>query len=220
MLYKACRNWENVEKAVYSLGENTFDIPRIAPVYKCDVENWIGFNYARGCAKEERLQHGVHFYVDDYQFHRVWQDPDRYGEMLRGFGAVMSPDFSMYTDFPKAVQIFNSYRNHWLACRWQELGVTVIPTILWSDRASFEYCFDGDPQFGVVSVSSVGTQDSRAGREAFLDGYREMMRRLHPCKIIFHGTVPDECEGNIVQITTFQDMLKKRCREAKQGGQR
>lgn len=48
----------------------------------------------------------------------------------------------------------------------------------------------------------------------FIDGYREMMDRLKPSKIIFYGDVPDECYGNIVQIQAFQDAIKKRRKEA------
>lgn len=40
---------------------------------KCE---WIGFNYAASTAR--RAGKGVHFFLDDYQFERVWNNPDRY----------------------------------------------------------------------------------------------------------------------------------------------
>mgnify|MGYP000668335336 CR=1 FL=1 len=107
------------------------------------VENWISFNFAKGCEEPER--HGVHFFIDDYQFNRVWTSPDVYVEMLGRFQAVCTPDFSTYTDFPKAIQIYNHYRKHWLGAYWQAHGMTVIPTISWSDHDSYEWCFDGEP---------------------------------------------------------------------------
>nr|DAV59284.1 MAG TPA: protein of unknown function (DUF4417) [Caudoviricetes sp.] len=84
-------------------------------------------------------------------------------------------------------------------------GINVIPTICWSDRKSFEWCFDGEPTQGVVAVSSVGTQNSEEGKQRFLDGYFDMVERLQPAQIIFCGKVPDECKGNIVHIKQFSE---------------
>lgn len=110
-----------------------YDIPKMKRVTECEIENWIGFNYARSCDKEERRDHGVHFYLDDYQFVRTWSDPDRYIKMLADFAVVSSPDFSMYTNFPRAIQIYNCYRAYWLGRYWQDHGINVIPNVMWSD---------------------------------------------------------------------------------------
>ena len=42
----------------------------------------------------------AHFYYDDYKFISAWREPDKYIDRLRAFKAVVSPDFSVYTDFP------------------------------------------------------------------------------------------------------------------------
>ena len=93
--------------------------------------------------------------------------------------------------------------------KWQGQGIKVIPTICWSDDSSFEWCFDGEPVGGVVAVSSVGTQNSRAAKAAFLRGYEAMCERLCPSKIIFYSSVPDECRGNIIHIKSFQDKFRE-----------
>lgn len=69
--YRQQRNYENLNKAMFD-GEGQYDIPALAPA-ECDVENWISFNFAKGCEEPER--HGVHFFIDDYQFNRVWTSP-------------------------------------------------------------------------------------------------------------------------------------------------
>lgn len=200
-MYKTQRNYENVQRAIYD-GIGEYQVPQIEPTqYEgCD---WIGYNYA-GTAKD-REKKGVHFFLDDYQFLRLWTDPDRYISTLQQFAYVMSPDFSMYTDFPKALQIYNHYRKHWLAAYWQEHGIRVIPTICWSDKSSFEWCFDGEPTHSVVAISSVGTQNSKERKRQFLDGYFEMVDRLQPTQIIFYGKVPEECKGNIVRVKAFSE---------------
>ena len=88
-------------------------------------------------------------------------------------------------------------------------GRDVISTISWSDKNSFDWCFDGEPQESVVAVSSVGCMNSKHRKELFMDGYWEMMARLKPTTIIFYGKVPDGCEGNIVNIKAFQEKYRE-----------
>lgn len=184
-----------------------YGIPIIKPHRITDCPEFVGFNYAK--TETDPQDKGVHFFVDDYQFARLWNDPERYVGLLGRFKCVLTPDFSLYTDYPAAIQIYNHYRKHALGAYWQRKGLTVIPTIAWSDTASFEWCFDGEPKGGTVAVSSVGTQRNDHTKELFLNGYREMMKILYPETVIFCGNVPEECEGNIIGIGAFQDKFKK-----------
>ena len=54
------------------------------------------------------------------------------------------------------------------------------------------------------AVSSVGMMRRQSSRELFMRGYDRMLDVLEPETIIFYGSVPKECEGNIVMIDTFQ----------------
>ena len=205
--YRQTRNYENLNRCIYP-GVGEFGIPELEPVH-CDAETWIGFNYAKGCDVEDRPAHSVHFFIDDYQFNRLWTAPDVYLSMLSGFRCVATPDFSMYMDFPKAIQIYNHYRKHWCAAYMQEAGIQVIPTISWSTPDSYDWCFDGEPEGGTVAVSSVGCMNSKEKKALFLAGYEEMVRRLQPETIIFYGSVPEECMGNIVRIRAFTDKFNE-----------
>lgn len=205
-MYRQQRNYENLNLMIYE-GVGRYNVPQIQPIYDFHVDNWISFNFVRTCDDPEI--HGVHFFIDDYQFTRLWSSPKAYVEKLSQFQAVCTPDFSTYTDFPKAVQIYNHYRKHWLGKFWQDNGITVIPTISWSDEESYEWCFDGEPVGGVVAVSSVGTQSQKETAELFVNGYREMMKRLKPKAVIIYGLVPDECEGNIIPVRAFQEKWRK-----------
>lgn len=118
----------------------------------------------------------------------------------------MSPDFSTYVDFPKALQIYNHYRKHWIGAYLQMHGVHVIPTISWSTPDSFEWCFDGEPKESTVAVSSVGSMNVL---DNFLEGYNAMLDTLHPSKIIFYGQVPKQCKGNIIKIKSYTDKFRE-----------
>lgn len=200
-MYRTQRNYENVQRMLFD-GIGEYDIPQIEPTQFNNAE-FIGFNYARNAKEPENK--AVHFFLDDYQFTRVWTEPDRYIPMLQRFKYVLTPDFSLYTDFPKPLQIYNHYRKHWIGAYWQMYGINVIPTICWSDQKSFEWCFDGEPTQSVVAVSSVGTQNNKEKKQCFLHGYHEMVGRLQPTQIIFYGRVPDECKENIIHIKQFSE---------------
>ena len=204
--YRNGRNYENIERRRFT-GVGIYDIPAIKSVDYTGGCEFIGFNYAKSCKMPG--EKGVHFFVDDYQFTRLWTSIDRYVKMLSKFRYVMTPDFSTYTDFPMAIQIYNHYRKHWVGAYLQDHGISVIPTISWSTPDSFEWCFDGEPEGSVVAVSAVGCLKNAESKRLFIEGYEEMVQRLHPERIIFYGNVPQECTGNIVRIKAFQDKFEE-----------
>ena len=185
-----------------------YDIPVLQPERAPERLLWIGFNSV--LTDVNRSAHGVHFYIDDYLFERAWKDPKRYAALLRAHPAVLTPDFSMFTDYPKAVQIYNHWRKHLLGAYWQSLGIRVFPSICWSDHESYDWCFDGEPVGGTIAVSSVGTQKNKDARKLFMDGYREALVRLKPEKVLFFGDVPDGCEGNIERYDAFYKAVNAR----------
>ena len=200
------RNGHNLELGSFELS-GEYGIPVLRPVQLDAHLTWIRFNHA--LREPQRERYGVHFFIDDYLFQRAWHYPPRYALFLRSFPAVMTPDFSMFADYPRAVQIYNHWRKHQLGAYWQQTGMTVIPSIGWIGRDSYSWCFDGEPVGGTVAVSSVGTQKSKEGRRLFLDGYNEMMARLMPSKIIFFGDVPTECEGNIEHHAPYYETFTR-----------
>lgn len=203
--YRTKRNYENIEKYTF-LGDGEYDIPMLAPVHLDKMCEFVPFNYA--LTTKVRNGKGVHFFIDDYQFERLWRNVDRYIPILYQFEYVMTPDFSIYTDFPKALQIYNHYRKHWIGCYMQRHGIRVIPTISWGTRESFNWCFSGEPKGSCVAVSTVGCMDDAESRLNFLNGYNEMLSVLEPKTVLFHGTVPKACDGNILTITAFQERFK------------
>lgn len=194
-------NFFNLDLAMLN-GSGKYGIPEIKPLKKLPkIDDWIGFNYVKTTAEPEGK--AVHFFLDDYQFERVWNMPEVCAERLSAFSLLCSPDFSTYTDFPLAVQIYNHYRKHWCAAYWQSLGFKVIPTISWAGKESYEWCFEGEPKNSIVIVSSVGTQNNKEATKLFLEGYNQMMAELTPKQVLIYGNVPEGCEGNIINLQSF-----------------
>lgn len=194
----------NAEFGIYE-GVGEYEFPQIEPVHEIPtIDRWIGFNYVKTTHKKKLKNTAVHFFIDDYQFERVWNQVNIYTPLLKKFSCVLSPDFSMYTDFPKAVQIYNKYRNHWLTAYWQEQGMIVIPTILWSTENHWDWQFEGYPKNSIVAVSNVGCMQDKESKEMFNAGFEEMKRRLEPELILFYCHKFDNYDGPIRYIRYLQ----------------
>lgn len=209
------RQLENQNKAFFP-GVGKYEIPCIQPVTIDEPIKTIDFSRARSCKEPANV--GVHFFVRDYEFARLWTHPDIYAQMLSRFRFVCSPDFSTYVDYPMAVQINNHYRKHWLAAYWQSRGMTVVPTISWSDARSFAWCFDGEPTGATVAISSVGTQAHKESKRLFTLGFAVMLDTIRPRMILFHGKIPDDVNEmlnsdknveSVVELLAFQARLRK-----------
>lgn len=216
MNYRETRNaYCNCNKRIFK-GVGPYDIPKILP-QEIDLTDpkIIGFNYAKGeDFPEEEI---CHFYLDDYQFDRVWTNPENYVDLMRKFKAVLAPDFSLYDDFPVAVNLYNHYRKHWIARYWQENGITVIPTICWADNA-MDWCFDGTPKHSTVSISTVGCNKGD-GRD-YWTGFNKAIEVLQPSRILlFTSNSPVklpklDCEvvrvvsGNLAGAKQYTSMMK------------
>lgn len=165
---------EHVEIDVFPIIKRTEHIPK----------ELIGFNYVNTNKQHEKC---VHFYLDDYQFERVWNRPDFYTDKLLRFDSVFTPDFSLYLDMPMPIQIFNTYRNRLLGAYWQSRGLEVIPTLSWSDDKSFSFCFEGIEPGGVVTVSTIGCGNNINAKQLFFKGLDEMILKIEPKKVLVYG---------------------------------
>lgn len=193
----------NIDTALFE-GVGEYRIPKILPTTELFIKDWIGFNY-HATTRKHREVTGVHFFLYDHQFERLWNFPKRYAPVMSKFGCMLSPDYSMYLDFPKAVQVFNHYRKHWVGAYFQSKGVTVIPTIRWGFKDSYDWCFDGEPEGGIVAVSNVGVMNNKELREEFMRGYNEMLIRLQPKDILLFGHIFDDYKGNVHYIHYQQE---------------
>lgn len=198
-------NIENLEYAQFR-GMGKYDIPQILPVKELpEIKEWISFNYV--LTDPDPTGKAVHFFIDDYQFERVWNNPDAYLEKLKQYVCVASPDFSPYGDMPLVLQLYNHYRKHWCAAYWQMNGITVIPTLRAStDERSREWWLDGEPYGGIVMVSEMwaSKQNDAQASKAMND---EIIEKLNPVKWFVYGKGNKEIyDGmNVEFISTFTE---------------
>ena len=183
-----------------------FDEERASGFYQMPVlraekhipKDLISFNYV---LNTDAFDKGVHFYIDDYQFERVWKDPHKYMDRLKQFDCMLTPDFSLYMEMPKAMQIWNIYRSRLIGQIAQDVGIKVIPTLSWSDPGSFKFCFDGIEPGGVVSVSTIGVKTDKDAMKVWTAGMDEAIKKLTPsCVIVYGGDIGYKFPCKVVYI--------------------
>ena len=146
---------------------------------------------------EVNKKRGVHFFVDDFRFESIYNNPERSFDKYSQYAFLLTPDYSLYADMPLWKQIESVAKNRWVGAYWQSKGLIVIPTIAWSSPRSYEFCFDGVEQNGTVAVGMVGCKRNMSG---FMRGYNAMLEKLHPETIIVFGTPFPEMRGNIIAV--------------------
>lgn len=75
---------------------------------------------------DARTKTGVgtyHFYVDDYRFNAIWNNPEKV--INSGSQAIVEPNCSLYETTPIGYGIFLIYKKRWIARMLQDFGIDV-----------------------------------------------------------------------------------------------
>ena len=146
---------------------------------------------------EANKKKGVHFFVDDYRFSGIYDNPERTLERYSQYAFLLTPDFSTYSDMDLWRQLESVAKNRWVGAYWQSKGRIVIPTVSWSTPRSFEFCFDGVEQHATVAISTLGCKKAKID---FMRGYEVMLEKLRPEAIICFGDPFSEMQGNLLVV--------------------
>lgn len=153
--------------------------------------------------REENKTFGVHFFVDDYRFKGIYDNPKRTLSKYSQYKFLLTPDFSTYSDMNLWRQLESVAKNRWVGSYWQSKGLKVIPTISWGLSQSHEFCFDGVEKGSIVAIGMIGCKRAKL---QFMRGYNAMFEKIQPSKVICFGTPFDEMQGDIIKI----DYMKSR----------
>lgn len=156
-----------------------------------------------------------HCFLDDYRFESTWNAPEVGLRHVSGYFAACSPDFSLYPQWPKAAQIWNTYRARWVARVWQERGVRVVPTVNWSDPASFEFAFDGIREGQTLAISTADFRREHVARR-FGAGLDALLQRLRPTTLLVYGRLKcrhrDACDYagcRVIEVAPAWERLRE-----------
>lgn len=179
-------------------GDGVFEIPKIEKEeLKLENVELIGYDKL----SENETDKIVHFFLDDYKFEVMWNDPEPRIERLKKYKAVLAPNYSIYTEMPLSLKVYNTFRSRWCGAYLQSKGIKVIPTVAWGEPNTFWFCFDGIEKGSTVAVSTLGVRKEKA---LFLQGYNELIRKVKPQAVICYGEPFEEMQGKIITIDYAQ----------------
>lgn len=121
----------------------------------------------------------------------IYQDEERlnkFRERFKGVKYIISPDYSLFGDFPNALQIFNIYKSR-VCMAWllENTDAIVIPNIRWSYPFTFDYCFDGIMRGSNIAVGVLGQMHHVENKKMFLEGLKKAIDTISPKCIIAYG---------------------------------
>lgn len=166
---------------------NELEIPQLSQAPMTYIPEWLAPYRTRIRSKRGASDGGIHFFLDDYRFESVWRRPVQTLSAIAKWEVVLTPDFSLYYDCPRIMQMWNIYRSRWVGCWWIDNDVKVIPTVSWGLHDSYDFCFLGLPERSVLAVSTVGTRKNDSTKIPYISGFREMINRLKPTVVMCYG---------------------------------
>lgn len=193
------------------------DIAKTAGFYQMPIikrenhipDDLIGFNYMLTSSQKDK---GIHCFIDDYQFERLWNSPNEYIEKIAEYDCFLSPDFSLYLDMPISMKIWNVFRSRLVGQIMQDSGIIVIPTVSWAEPETFAFCFDGIEKNSVVAISTIGVKKDDNSCAIWKSGMDEMIKRIEPSTILVYGGEVEYDYGK-VKVVYYNNSVTERMRK-------
>jgi len=88
----------------------------------------------------------------------------------------MTPDFSALIGMPEEMIKWNIYRSRLIGHVYEKYQIKVIPTITWTNEASFTYICKGVKHKSTIAVSNIGARNDSA-ITIFNAGLQEVVRQ-------------------------------------------
>jgi hypothetical protein len=183
----------------YFSGANDLEIPDLAAC------QFVPERLAPWHSRKDYPGAAVHYFLDDYRFESIWRNPPATLDRLRAAEAVLSPDFSLWSEDPWPVTLWQIYRARWMGAYWQSRGLRVIPTAEYAMPAQ-AWHFTGLPKGSVIAFQGYGNRTPDAA-DLYEDGVRMMIDLLEPTVLLCYGRFPERVAPprRVVEFTPFTE---------------
>lgn len=158
-----------------------------------DEGGWWLYNYGADSFPVTAFPRAIlSFYTHDQYFERFWSYPSvQVSKVINGgIRMAVTPNYSMYTDDPPAVQLWNLYRSRWLGRYMQEAGVEVIPDLQAPDKGWVATATKGLPDTIPVAAMQVQTFHNDEEEAQTGEVILEFLHRIGIDHVLFYGGKP------------------------------
>lgn len=216
MRYKRYSTTNDVMKEFLIYGAELTDhgFP-ILPAVQTVPEETIDFSESMSRHLKGHKNLNVNFYIDDEKFIRIYNAPDRYIDHLKCFHSICGLDFSIDTQMPLVMQMWNKYVNMALDWYLTLQGINVIPNINIMPFDGKEWLLEGIPKRSTVCCCTNGRVRSKAAREEFCEGFNQMCELLDPTRVVLVGSVPEGLnkDVDIIVLKTRNQKMNEKFKE-------
>ena len=182
--------------------EGDYDMPIVGNFDDITVIDYIAL-YSDTSEYNKTENTCVAFYQYDHVFDGIhglynsiiFKDEERlnkFRERFKGVKYIIAPDYSLFGDFPNALQIFNIYKSRFCMC-WliANTEAKILPDVRWTFPFTFKYCFDGITKGSNIAIGVLGQIRDKENRKMFLDGFKVAIDRIEPKCILVYGFVTE-----------------------------
>lgn len=149
----------------------------------------------------------VHFYEHDSRFTRLRRNPEKYREILRGFGGVISPDFSVRPNTPLVEAQHRVYENQLFGAYFQSWGIPTIANVRLQSKSSVPWALAGVPRESIIAIGTHGCARQKDANKILLEELAIMHDELNPTGLLVYGgqgkVVEDFCALNGIECRIF-----------------
>ena len=197
--------------------DNEFGFPLVSTSKEFEArDGLIAFNLSKN-RQADNMFKAVHFFLDDYKFEQIWTRPDDFILLFQDYGNIISPTFSIWSNQPYALNLYNVYRSRWITRYYQSYNINVLVDVRWSDEKSYDYAFSSIEKNTPIILNTVGTYQ-RDNRNLFTKGFYQMLRVLEPNKLYVYGEYfPLKFEEYFDEVIYFDSFWKERRKCIKKG---
>jgi hypothetical protein len=208
--YIETRDPLNTIKAIYP-SENKYGYPPIRKdfINVVDILPYDRINTKN--PKQADFINTIHFFLNDYKFECLWNNPKQYISLLSKYNGILMPDFSNYSDYPVSLNIFQMFRRFWLTRFFQENGISVIPVVRINDINDPEPDLQPIQKGSIIALSSVRMLSPKQAeaKVEFIQEVKIIIDYIQPEKIIWYGKLLPEISLDNQDVTVFKQSCER-----------
>ena len=129
----------------------------------------------------------VHFYEDDYQIERFWNNPKAYISKLQKFDGVIGLDYSVCWDFPVPLKEYNYFRNNVCTYWLQQTLTCVIPNAR-CELNNYQDVLAGHPKYSTIAIGARSMVKDKHDRQVLQASIKCIVDYLNPLNILWYGS--------------------------------
>lgn len=187
-----------------TMTEGIYDMPK-AKAYNSELPD--EFIQLTDASRISDSSMGLHCYMPDSRINPTWSHPSNYLQRVKSHCCVIAPDYSMFVDAWRPVNIWNVFRNRLITCYWQQAGANVIPSASFGDADSLAFEFDGLPEDSTIAIGHVAVGKSKSQKRLYQVSVERLIEEKRPRLLLVYGAPLDFAVG--VPVRVYESRIQK-----------